>query len=46
MTDRDIEEACRNPTIIRNQLKIRAAIKNARTFLKVQEAHGSFDSFI
>ena len=46
MTGRDIEEARRNPAIIRNQLKIRAAIKNALTFLKVQESHGSFDSFI
>ncbi len=46
MTDKNIEEACRNQAIIRNRLKIRAAIKNAHTFLKVQEAHGSFDSFI
>ena len=30
MTDMDIEKACRNPAIIRNRLKIRAAIKNGR----------------
>jgi len=46
MTDKEIEAARRNQAIIRNQLKIRAAVKNALTFLKVQEKHGSFDSFI
>ena len=46
MTDKEIEKASRNPSIIRNRLKIRAAITNAHTFLKVQERQGSFDSFI
>jgi len=32
--------------IIRNRLKIEAAITNARTFLKVKEEHGSFDNYI
>lgn len=32
--------------IIRNQLKIRSAIKNAGAFLAVQEEFGSFDSYI
>jgi DNA-3-methyladenine glycosylase I len=35
-----------NPGIIRNRLKITAAINNARSFLKVQEEFGSFDSYI
>ena len=35
-----------NPAIIRNRLKIRAAVKNARAFLRLQETHGSFDAFI
>jgi DNA-3-methyladenine glycosylase I len=32
--------------IIRNRAKIRGTIKNAQMFLKVQEAFGSFDSYI
>jgi DNA-3-methyladenine glycosylase I len=35
-----------NAGIIRNKLKIRAAVQNARAFLKVQEEVGSFDSYI
>ncbi len=35
-----------NKGIIRNRLKIEAAIKNAKAFLKVQEEFGSFDNFI
>jgi DNA-3-methyladenine glycosylase I len=35
-----------NPGIIRNRLKISAAIQNARSFLKVQEEFGSFDRYI
>ena len=36
----------RNPGIIRNKLKIKSAIQNARVFLDVQEEHGSFDRYI
>ncbi len=32
--------------IIRNKLKINAAIKNARAFMKIQEEFGSFDTYI
>ena len=35
-----------NPEIIRNRLKINAAITNARAFLQVQEEFGSFDRYI
>ncbi len=35
-----------NPGIVRNRLKIAAAITNAQKFLDVQEKHGSFDMFI
>ncbi len=35
-----------NPGIIRNRLKLSAAINNAQSFLKVQEEFGSFDSYI
>ena len=46
MTKRRIEAACSNPAIIRNRLKIEAAVRNAKAFLLLQEKHGSFDSFI
>jgi len=32
--------------IIRNRLKIEAAISNARAFLEVQREHGSFDAWL
>lgn len=46
MSENDMAAAMANPAIIRNRLKIRAAVKNARAFLRLQEAHGSFDRFI
>lgn len=46
MSPTQIDDACRNPAIIRNRLKIQSAVKNAAAFLKVQEEWGSFDSFI
>jgi DNA-3-methyladenine glycosylase I len=41
-----IEELLQNPGIIRNRLKIEAAINNARRFLEVQKAFGSFSKYI
>ncbi len=35
-----------DPGIVRNRLKIRGAIRNAKAFLAVQEEFGSFDRFI
>jgi len=35
-----------NPGIIRNRLKIAGAIQNAKSFLAVQQAFGSFDAYI
>ena len=46
MSFRDLESARNNPAIIRNRLKINAAVNNARAFLKIQERNGSFDSYI
>jgi DNA-3-methyladenine glycosylase I len=43
---RDVERLLKNEGIVRNRLKIASAITNARAFLKVQDAHGSFDAFI
>jgi len=41
-----IKQLLSNKGIIRNRLKIEAAVKNARAFLKTQEETGSFDSYI
>ena len=38
----DYETLMQNAGIVRNRLKVRAAIGNARAFLKVQEEFGSF----
>ena len=35
-----------NAGIIRNQLKIRAAVSNAISFIKIQEEYGSFSNYI
>jgi DNA-3-methyladenine glycosylase I len=35
-----------DPDLIRNRLKVNAAVKNARAFLNVFEEYGSFDSYI
>ena len=43
---RKVQELLANPGVIRNRLKITAAIENARAFLAVQEEFGSFDAYI
>jgi DNA-3-methyladenine glycosylase I len=45
-TEKDFEKLIKNPEIIRNKLKIRAAINNAKVFLEVQKEFGSFDKYI
>jgi len=44
--DAKIAELLANEGIIRNRLKINAAIANAKLFLEIQRQHGSFDQFI
>ena len=41
-----IEALVKDPGIIRNRMKIEAAIANAGAFLSVQAAHGSFNDYI
>jgi len=43
---RKARELLRDRGIVRNKLKVRSAIANARAFLKVQEEFGSFDRYI
>ncbi|MCG8427906.1 MAG: DNA-3-methyladenine glycosylase I [Chromatiales bacterium] len=45
-SDKKIEQILQNPAIVRNRLKVNATVVNARCFLEVQEAYGSFDSYI
>ena len=45
-TDSDVERLMATPGIIRNQLKIKAAVNNADKFLLVQKEFGSFDAYI
>ena len=35
-----------NPGIVRNRLKIRAAVRNAQAFLAVRKEFGSFDAYV
>ena len=42
---RTIDRLTLDPGIVRNRLKITAAVKNARQFLQVQEEFGSFDRY-
>jgi DNA-3-methyladenine glycosylase I len=43
---RRVEELLLNPGIIRNRLKIAAAIQNAKAFIEVQNEFGSFDAYV
>lgn len=44
--DAKITELMQNSGIIRNQMKIRAAVTNAREFMKIQDEFGSFCKYI
>ncbi|HNR39675.1 MAG TPA: DNA-3-methyladenine glycosylase I [Acidobacteriota bacterium] len=44
--ERDRRRLLADAGIVRNRLKVDAAIANARVFLEVQAAHGSFDRWI
>ncbi len=44
--DRKVQELLANPEIVRNRLKIQAAIQNARALLALQSHYGSFDAFL
>src|SRR5438094_7838595 len=44
-TDKRIQKLTLDPAIIRNRMKIEAAVRNARAFLAVQEEFGSFNAY-
>src|SRR6201994_2365559 len=41
-TEREVRTLLADPQIIRNRMKIEAAVRNARAVLKIQEEFGSF----
>jgi len=45
-TSRTIEKLVGDASIVRNRQKIEAAVGNARSFLKIQEEFGSFDTYV
>lgn len=45
-SEADRERLMGDPGIIRNRLKINAAIENAKTILKLQKEHGSFENWL
>ena len=44
--DTKVETLMQNPGIIRNRLKIKAVIQNAKAFREVQREFGSFDAYM
>ncbi len=45
-SDKRLAKLLLNPGIIRNRLKVRSAVVNARAFLAVRDEFGSFDRYI
>ncbi|EKJ87941.1 DNA-3-methyladenine glycosylase I [Leptospira meyeri] len=45
-SEKKIEAILLNPAIIRNRLKVQAAVNNAKRFLEIQKEFGSFDKYI
>lgn len=45
-TDQDIQRLLQNTGIVRNRLKIEAAIRNAQAFLQIMDEYNSFSSYL
>jgi DNA-3-methyladenine glycosylase I len=44
-TEKRVQKLVADPAIIRNRMKIEAAVRNARAFLSIQGEFGSFDAY-
>ncbi|HYW33830.1 MAG TPA: DNA-3-methyladenine glycosylase I [Balneolaceae bacterium] len=44
--EQKIQQLLRDPEIVRNELKIRSAVSNARHFIEIKEEFGSFNDYI
>ena len=45
-TEKKLEKILLDPSIVRNRLKVYAAVNNAKRYLEVQKVFGSFDNYI
>ena len=45
-SEKDVQRLLKDEGIIRNKLKIKSAINNAKCFLEIQKEFGSFDKYI
>lgn len=45
-SEEDIQKALADSGIVRNKLKIRATVQNAKVFIKIQDEFGSFSNYI
>lgn len=45
-TDKRIDKLLLDPAIVRNRLKVKAAVSNAKLFLTIQDEFGSFDDYV
>lgn len=45
-SEKKVEKLLNNPGIIRNELKIRSAIRNAKAFIEVRKEFGTFNKYI
>jgi DNA-3-methyladenine glycosylase I len=45
-TDKRVQKLLQDPGIVRNRLKVRSAVTNAKAFLAVQKEFGSFSDYI
>lgn len=46
ISNKEIAKLKENPNIIRNSIKIKASVTNAKAFIKIKEEFGSFNSYI
>ena len=44
--EQKVQELLQNPAIVRNRLKVRAALTNAQAYLRVVETEGNFSEYI
>ena len=45
-TDKRVEKLLQDPSIVRNRLKVKSAVTNAKAFLAVQQEYGTFRDYI
>lgn len=45
-TDKHVEKLLQDPSIVRNRLKVKSAVTNAKAFLAVQQEYGTFCDYV